>query len=62
MKKVIVKMVVCKLCFDMPNEDCKCLYDRVERIELEFEQCPCCENIELGNPIHSEFNTKQLGL
>ncbi len=59
----LVKHKVCTSCFSIgiTDNDCICTYQRnYPIIELEFEQCECCGNVNDNYPPESEFNTLQL--
>lgn len=61
--KTLIKKTVCAECMslDIIDINCVCTYSKnYETIELEFEQCDCCGNIERHHA-DTEFNHKQLG-
>jgi hypothetical protein len=57
----IVKLKVCTHCLSPSITDinCVCVYSNYKTIELEFEECECCNQIK-GGPLDNEFNNKQL--
>jgi|LakMenEpi03Aug12_release.lakeMendotaPanAssembly.Ray.scaffolds.fasta_scaffold5302238_1 RNase P subunit RPR2 len=60
--KTLIKEIVCADCMslDIIDINCVCTYMKnYKTIELEFEKCDCCGNIE-RYPAKTEFNDKQL--
>lgn len=62
MSKSLQKIKVCRDCLSpgIIYPECICVYDRnYATIELEFEVCNCCGNMN-SHPADTEFNKKQL--
>lgn len=64
MKYRLEKHIVCAHCFGVGSiyPDCVCCYQNgYKTIELEFEVCPCCNNlVSDGTPADTEFNKNQI--
>jgi hypothetical protein len=61
MSKTLIKYKVCDSCCSMGIVDpnCVCTYKHdYDIIELEFEQCDCCGNIQ-DQPADTPFNEEQ---
>lgn len=58
----LVKIEVCASC-NSPYiiiADCICTYQKdYETIELEFEKCECCDNVQ-SMPAKTEFNKSKI--
>ena len=59
----IIKLNVCNECYNNPSleRECSCWESTYTPIELEFEACRCCDNVEFDHIPFTEFNRQQLG-